>query len=64
MSRRFSCFSETHIPDDPPDESWDDFDLDEEFEPLDDSDLEIEDEPDPDDRDFWHDPDESDDPWN
>jgi hypothetical protein len=45
------------------DEPWDD-ELEEELEPLDDSDLEIDDEPDPDDGDFWIDPDEGEDPWN
>jgi hypothetical protein len=59
-----SCSDDTRIPDDDPDELWDDVDPDEELQPFDDSDLEIEEEPDPDEGDFWLDPDETEDPWN
>jgi hypothetical protein len=46
------------------DEPWDDDELEEDLDPLDEADLEIDDEPDPDDGDFWIDPDDGDDPWN
>jgi len=46
------------------DEPSDDDELNEDCDPLDDADLEIDDEPDPDDGDFWIEPDDGDDPWN
>lgn len=46
------------------DDPADDEQPEEEIDPLDDLDLEIEDEPDPDEGDFWIDPDEEEDPWN
>lgn len=52
------------LPDEESDEPWDDIEPDEELEPLDDSELEIDEEPEPDDGDFWLDPDETEDPWN
>jgi hypothetical protein len=64
VAHGISGSDDTLIPDDDPDESWDDFDPNEELQPFDDPDLEIEAEPDPDDRDFWLDPDETEDPWN
>jgi hypothetical protein len=50
--------------DDELDESWDGIESEEELFPLDDADLEIDDEPEPDEGDFWLDPDDSEDPWN
>jgi hypothetical protein len=51
------------LPDGEAETEWDD-DADESLDPLDDSGLEIDEEPEPDDGDFWIDPDESEDGWN
>ncbi len=72
MSRGFSPSDDIRHLDEDADESFDetsddpdlDEDFDEDFETLDDADLEIDDEPDPDDGDFWLDPDDAEDPWN